>query len=78
MVEKSITCAQLRELEDAAIVSGVDGYHRLLEDYTGIKTVRHDVYLYYDAEGRYVGDSDNTPLAWMLKRAGVEIKGGEE
>lgn len=43
MVEKSITCAQLSELEDAAIVGGVDGYHRLLEDYTGIKAVRHDV-----------------------------------
>lgn len=74
MVEKSITCAQLSELESA----GTNGYHRLLEDYTGIKAVRHDVYLYYDAKGRYVGDSDNTPLTWMLKRAGVEIKGGKE
>lgn len=36
MVEKSITCAQLSELESA----GTDGYHRLLEDYTGIKAAQ--------------------------------------
>nr|DAH47725.1 MAG TPA: hypothetical protein [Caudoviricetes sp.] len=74
MDKKSITCAQLSELEGAE----TDGYHRLLENLTGIKVVEHTVYKYYDDAGNYVGDSDNTPLTRILKRAGVEIKGGEE
>lgn len=78
MVEKSITRAQLSELENAAVVSGIDGYHRLLEDYTGIKAEKHTVYRYFDTKGYCIGDSDVTPLERMLKRAGVEIKGGKE
>lgn len=77
MDNKSITRAQLSELENAAVVSGTDGYHRLLEDYTGLKAVKHTVYRYFDAKGYCVGDSDVTPLERMLKRAGVEITEAE-
>ncbi len=78
MDKKSITCAQLSELEDAALKRDVNGYHGLLENLTGIKAVKHIVYRYFDAKGYCVGDSDVTPLERMLKRAGVEIKGGKE
>lgn len=77
MDNKSITRAQLSELENAAVVSGTDGYHRLLEDYTGLKAVKHTVYRYFDTKGYCVGDSDVTPLTRMLKRAGVEITEAE-
>lgn len=77
MDNKSITRAQLSELENAALEGGVDGYHRLLENYTGIKAVEYTAYQYFDDDGDYVGDSDNTPLERMLKRAGVEIAEAE-
>jgi hypothetical protein len=76
MDKKSITCAQLSELEDMA-TKDVDGYHRLLEDLTGVKAKKRTVYWYFDNNGDGVGSSDVTPLTRMLKRAGVEITEAE-
>lgn len=77
MDNKSITYAQLSELEDMATKGDVDGYHRLLEDLTGVKAEKRIVYWYRDNNGNGVGSSDVTPLTRMLKRAGVEITEAE-
>lgn len=68
-----ITNAQLKELENEAII-GEDDYHKLLLEYTGIEARPYTSYLYYDDDGNYVGNSEESTIYDLLKAAYVEVK----
>lgn len=70
-----ITNAQLKELENAAIM-GDDAYHKLLLEYTGIEARPYTAYLYYDVDGNYVGNSEESTIYDLLKEAYVEVEDG--
>lgn len=70
-----ITREQFERLEDEAMF-GVESYHRLLEEFTGIVAKPYTAYLYYDSAGNYIGDSDNSTLEELLKHAYVEVSDG--
>ena len=68
-----ITKEQYQELLDAEMYDK-DELHRLLKDRAGIKAEPYTAYLYYDAVGNYLGDSNDTDVESLLWGAGVEIK----
>ena len=68
-----ITNEQLKELENKAIM-GEDDYHKLLLEYTGIEARPYTAYLYYDVDGNYVGNSEESTIYDLLKSAYVEVK----
>ena len=51
-----------------------DGFHRMLEDMTGIKAQRYIGYSYYDSYGDYIGDSNDSTLRDLLNNAYIEIE----
>lgn len=70
---KAITRAQLDELEEDEDYNDIDIFNKKPEEYTGIKAIRCDMYQYFDTDHSYVGNSEESPLIHMLKRAGVEV-----
>lgn len=72
-MDEYITNAQLKELENEAIM-GDDAYHKLLLEYTGIEARSYTAYLYYDVDGNYVGNSEESTIYDLLKAAYVEVK----
>ena len=69
---KYITSQQSNELVKASS-NDVQAYHRLLEEYTGIKARPYTAYTYYDAAGNYVGSSELDALGEILEAAYIEI-----
>lgn len=69
----SITKAQYNELSDANFIYGTETFHKLLEEYTGIKAVPYTVYAFYDAAGDYVGCSENNDLDHILQSAYISV-----
>lgn len=69
---KYITSRQEDELREA-MSNNVQEYHRLLEEYTGIKARPYTAYRYYDAAGDYVGNSELDFLGELLEQAYIEI-----
>ena len=67
-----ITEQQFNELKNSTI-DGVDEFHRLLEEYTGIEASPYRAYQYFDNCGNYIGDSDNSGLSDLLKAAYVKV-----
>ena len=70
-----ITNAQLKELKNEAIM-GDDNYHKLLLEYTGIEARPYTTYLYYDDDGNYVGNSEESNIYDLLNAAYVEVRDG--
>lgn len=69
---KYITSRQKDELLKA-MSNDMQEYHRLLEEYTGIKARPYTAYTYYDAWGNYLGDSELECLSEILDEACIEI-----
>ncbi len=75
-MDKHLTNEQLREIRDCYnIYEDVDAFHATLKKYTGIEAVPYTAYLYYDADGDFIGDSD-TPLNELLGAAYLEVDNG--
>lgn len=70
-----ITKNQLLELKEAPIF-GIQEFHKLLEEYTGIVANSYTAYLYYDNAGNYIGDGENSSLQDLLNAAYVEVHDG--
>lgn len=69
---KYITKAQREELEDASFF-GVEGANDLLEKYVGIKARSYTMYNYYDENGDYIGNSNDSDLGYLLEQLGVGV-----
>lgn len=69
---KYITSRQKDELLEA-MSNDMQEYHRLLEEYTGIKARPYTAYTYYDAAGDYVGSSELDCLGEILEAAYIEV-----
>lgn len=67
-----ITIQQKNELVEA-MSNDMQEYHRLLEEYTGIKARPYTAYTYYDAAGDYVGSSELDCLGEILEAAYIEV-----
>ena len=70
-----ITKEQLSELEQAPIF-GIQEFHKLLEEYTGIVAKSYTAYQYYDNSGNYIGDGETSSLRDLLDAAYVEVRDG--
>lgn len=69
---KYITSRQEDELDEARS-NDMQEYHRLLEEYAGIKARPYTAYTYYDAAGNYVGSSELDCLCEILEAAYIEV-----
>lgn len=74
-MDEYITKEQLLELEESPIF-GIEHFHKLLEEYTGIVAKSYTAYSYYDNAGNYIGDGENSSLFDLLKAAYVEVRDG--
>ena len=74
-MDEYITKHQLLELEEAQIF-GIHEFHKLLEEYTGIVAKSYTAYSYYDNDGNYIGDGENSSLQDLLNAAYVEVRDG--
>ena len=72
---KFITKTQYEEMEDAT-VSGVEEVHALLEKYAGIQARAYTAYNYYDENGNFLANSDETDIDDLLEKANVEVRHG--
>ena len=69
---KSISKSQFLEIREA-YVFGADGFHKKLEEITGITARPYTAFLYYDSSGDYIGDSENSRLYDLLNAAYIEV-----
>lgn len=70
-----ITKNQLLELEEA-LSSGIQQFHKLLEEYTGIVAHSYTAYLYFDKDGNYIGDAENSSLQDLINASSLEVQDG--
>ena len=72
---KFITKTQMEELEDSCVF-GIEGANKLLKKYAGIEARAYTAYNYYDEDGNFLANSDETELDGLLEMAGVEVRHG--
>ena len=73
MVEK-ISKEQFEELGRSSMWDGIDGFHKKLEEMTGITAKCYVAYQYYDEAGNYIGDSNNSTIRDLLNNAYIQIE----
>lgn len=73
MVDK-ITKEQFEELCQSSMWDGIDGFHKKLEEMTGITAKRYVAYQYFDSDGSYVGDSGDNTIRDLLNNAFIQIE----
>lgn len=73
MVDK-ISKDQYHDLCQSSMWDDTDGFNRLLEQMTGITARRYVAYQYYDEDGNYVGDSNNSTIRDLLNNAYIQIE----
>lgn len=66
------TNEQLREILESYSLGNLDDFHTALKKYAGIEARPYTAYLYYDADGDFIGD-DNTSLEELLGAAYLEV-----
>lgn len=69
---KKITREQLEELEYAIDFAE---YLKLLNRYTGIEAVPYTAHQFFDEDGNYIGDSNESSTMELLKAAYIEVEG---
>lgn len=73
MIADEITNKQFKELQEAYEILDDQQFEEKLEAYTGITRKPYTSYSYYDAQGDYVGDSNDFDLLDIISNAGIEI-----
>lgn len=68
-----ITQAQYKEIEAAESAGDDEKFNSLLQKYAGITARPYTAYNYYDADGDYCGDSNDSLLDELLRAAYVEV-----
>ena len=80
-MSKTITKAQLEEIEEVRWWGDIRDAHALLKEYTGIEARPYTAWNFYDEYGNYVGDSDNYSIRDLIENAYINIvdesEGGE-
>ena len=72
-VANKITKSQYEEIEDAYMYCNLDEFHETLAEHTGIVAYSYTAYSYFDANGNYVGDSNEFDLDTILENAYMEV-----
>ena len=68
-----ITKDQLSDLEDAQFFDEKE-FHKLLEEYTGIRAESYTGYSYYDSAGNYLGDDHYCDIKDILNAAYIKVE----
>ena len=71
-----ITRAQYKKLKANHMLNDTTEFNKILKEYTGIEATPYTSYLYFDSNGNYVGDSNETDLDELLEAAYVEVRDG--
>ena len=69
-----ITKAQYEELGQVASIADIEEFNLLLDRYAGIESVPYTAYSYFDSDGNYIGDSNESELDDLLQAAYVEVR----
>lgn len=72
-MNRTITKAQLEEIEDASLWGDKTDALTLLKEYTGIEAKPYTAWSFYDEYGNYVGDSDNYSIRDLIENAYIDI-----
>lgn len=73
MVEK-ISKDQYHDLCQSSMWDGIDGFHKKLEEMTGITAKSYVAYQYFDSDGNYIGDSENYTIRDLLNNALIKVE----
>ena len=73
MVEK-ISKEQFEELGQSSMWDSYEDFHELLEKMTGITAKRYVAYQYFDSDGNYIGDSNNSTIRDLLNNAFIQVE----
>lgn len=73
---KFITKSQMVELEGTCLAFGIAEANGLLKKYAGIEARPYTAYNYYDENGDFLANSDETDIYSLLESAGVEVRHG--
>ena len=72
MVEE-IDREQYELLSDSRMWDTAEEFNKLLEEVTGITAKRYIGYQYYDADGNYIGDSNDSTVKDLLINAYIRF-----
>lgn len=72
-MNRTITKAQLEEIEEARLWGDKTDAYALLKEYTGIKAKPYTAWNFYDEYGNYVGDSDNYSIRDLIENAYIDV-----
>lgn len=70
---KEIDREQYELLVDTRIWDTKEEFNKLLEEVTGITAESYVGYLYYDANGNYIGDSNDSAVKDLLINAHIRF-----
>ena len=73
MVEK-ISKDQYHDLCQSSMWDSTDSFHELLEEMIGITAKRYVAYQYFDSDGNYIGDSNNSTIRDLLNNALIKVE----
>lgn len=73
MVDK-ISRDKYHDLCQSRMWDDTESFHKMLEEMTGITAKRYVAYQYYDADGVYIGDSNNSTIRDLLNNAYIKIE----
>jgi hypothetical protein len=73
MVDK-ISKEQFEELEFSSMWDSHEEFNKLLEEMIGITAKRYVGYQYFDSDGNYVGDSNNSTIRDLLNNALIKVE----
>ena len=72
-MNRVITKAQLKEIEEASFWGDRTDAYALLKEYTGIEAKPYTAWNFYDEHGNYVGDSDNYSIRDLIENAYIDV-----
>lgn len=72
-MSKTITKAQLKEIEDELCYGEKQGAYALLKEYAGIEARPYIAFNFYDQSDNYVGDSDNYSIRDLVENAHIDV-----
>ena len=73
MIDK-ISKDQYNDLCQSSMWGNIDDFHRVLEEITGITAKRYVAYQYFDGDGNYVGDSNDSTIRDLLNNALIRVE----
>jgi hypothetical protein len=72
-MSRTITKAQLKEIEEARWYGERTEAYALLKEYTGIEARPYTAWNFYDEYNNYVGDSDNYSIRDLIENAYIDV-----